>query len=149
MTRYAIVRDSDGLIENLVAWDGVAVWSPPAGTTVVSDSTGESEARARIDGWYGSPNFYPPMPSISAVDPISGAAAGGTTVTVTGYNLHLSDVIVKFDGVEATNIQNQTQTSLQCDTPAHAAGSVNVTIENGEGSWTGRSTLAGGFEYTA
>jgi hypothetical protein len=142
------VQDENGLIENVILWDGEAEWSPPVGTTAVPDSTGE-ELRASIGGWYGAETFHGPTPAIDSIDPVSGAAAGGTTITVAGFNLHLSDIVVKFGGVEATNIQNQTKTSLQCDTPAHAAGAVDVTIENGEGSWTGRSTLSNGYEYTA
>lgn len=145
MARYAVVRDSDGLIENAVLWDGVAEWSPPASTTAVEDTSEES----KIDGWYGDSTFHDPTPAIDSILPVSGGTAGGTTVTVTGYNLEGADVVVKFDGVEATNITNQTKTSLDCDTPAHAAESVDVTVENGAGTWTGRSTLSGGFEYTA
>ena len=146
--RYAIVQDADGLIINVVLWDGEAQWSPPVGTTAVADSTGE-EQRASIDGWYGAETFHRPTPAIDSIDPATGPAAGGTTITVAGYNLDGADVVVKFDGVEATNIQNQTKTSLQCDTPAHAAGSVDVTVENENGSWTGQDTLTNGYEYTA
>lgn len=144
MSNYAIVRDSDGLIENITVWDGVTPWTPPAGTTAV-----EYTDEARIDGWYSDPDWNGPTPAIDSIDPATGGTAGGDTVTIQGYNLDLDDVEVKFDGVAATNIQNQTKTSLQCDTPAHAAGAVDVTIENGEGSWTGRSTLTDGFEYAA
>lgn len=145
MANYAVVRDSDGLIENVVAWDGVSEWSPPTDTTAVEDSSNES----MIDGRYQTSTFYGPTPAIDSIDPVSGGTAGGTTVTITGYNLDLSDVVIKFDGTEATNITNQTKTSLQCDTPAHAAESIDVVVENGEGTWTGRSTLSSGYEYTA
>ena len=147
---YAVVRDTDGCITGLVMWDGEAQWSPDAGYTAVADAANDSTDReAVVDGWYGAETFHGPTPAIDSIDPVSGAAAGGTTITVTGYNLDLSDVVVKFDGVEATNIQNQTKTSLQCDTPAHAAGSVDVTVENENGSWTGQNTLTNGYEYTA
>ena len=142
-SRYAVVRDSDGWIETVAMWDGVADWSPPAGTSAVLDGSSE----AVLDGWYAAATFHRQTPAIDSIDPVTGVAAGGETVTITGYNLDLSDITVKFDGVAATNIANQTKTSLQCDTPAHAAGAVDVTIENGEGTWTGRSTLSGGFTY--
>ena len=144
-SRYAVVRDSDGLIETVVMWDGAAAWSPPAGTTAVLDASDE----ARIDGWYGASTFHGPTPAIDSLDPVSGAAAGGTTVTITGYNLEGADVVVKFDGVVATNITGQTKTSLDCDTPAGTIGAVDVTVENTGGSWTGRAALVGGFTYTA
>jgi len=33
--RYALV-DEDGLVENVVLWDGAAPWSPPTGLTAVA-----------------------------------------------------------------------------------------------------------------
>jgi hypothetical protein len=32
--RYAVI-DNTGTVTNVVEWDGVATWSPPAGSTVV------------------------------------------------------------------------------------------------------------------
>ena len=147
---YAVVQDSNGQVVNVVEWDGVSDWSPPAGTSAVLAPTGEEDppvTMAYVNGWRDGDGFHFPTPGIDSLDLVTGAAAGGTTVTVTGYNLDLSDVVVKFGGVAATNITNQTKTSLQCDTPAHAVGVVDVTIENGEGLWTGRSSLTGGFTY--
>lgn len=143
MSNYAVVQDSDGLIVNMVVWDGVTQWSPPAGTTAVEDVSNEG----RIDGNYTGSAFHNIMPKITGVDPATGDAAGGTTVTITGYNLDYGTVDVKFDGVSATNIANRTKTSLQCDTPAHAVGAVDVTVENENGSWAGQSALVGGFTY--
>lgn len=143
MANYAIVQDSDGLILNMIVWDGVTSWTPPAGSTAVED-TGDA---GKIDGNYTGSVFHDIMPKITSIDPTSGAAAGGDTVTVTGYNLDYGTVDVKFDGISATNIQNRTKTSLQCDIPAHAAGAVDVTVENENGSWTGQNTLSGGFTY--
>ena len=145
MARYAVVRDSDGLIENVVLWDGESEWSPPADTSAVDDASDE----AGIYGWDGDSVFHGPTPAIDSILPVSGGTAGGTTVTIQGYNLEGDDVVVKFDGEAATNLANQTKTSLDCDTPAHAVGDVDVTVENDVGTWTGRSTLSSSFEYTA
>lgn len=145
MADYAVIRDSDGLIVNVIEWDGAAAWSPPAGTTAVVIAAAE----AVIDGWYAASTFHAPSPAIDSIDPATDVAAGGATVTIQGYNLGGPDVVVKFDGVSATNIVNQTKTSLQCDVPAHATGTVDVTVENDAGSWTGRGTLTSGFEFTA
>jgi len=146
MAHYAIVRDSDGYIEMVAEWDGESAWSPPAGrTAVLSD---DSDAVA-IDGWYDETNGFHRRPIITSVDPVSGGTAGGTTVTVYGRWLDQGTVSVKFDGVAATNLQNITNESLECDAPAHAAGSVDVTVENNYGTFAGQNTLASGFEYTA
>jgi hypothetical protein len=40
MARYAIVRDSDGLVLNVAEWDGVRPWSPPPGRTAVQTDAG-------------------------------------------------------------------------------------------------------------
>jgi len=146
MARYAVVQDSDNMVSNTVVWDGEAQWSPPTGTTAVEDTGGT----ASINGWYESGvGFHPAMPKITGINPSSGGAAGGTTVTITGLNLATAGVIVKFDGTEATNLTNITDASLDCDTPSHAAGAVDVTVENTAGSWTGQNTLTDGFEYTS
>ena len=47
--RYAIVKN--GIVENVILWDGVSDWTPPAGPTLVSDS----DAKAKIGGtWNGT-----------------------------------------------------------------------------------------------
>jgi hypothetical protein len=135
------------MVANIVMWDPVASpdWTPPTNTTAVEDAADQ----AVIRGWYDDPDFKAIMPKITSIDPATGPAAGGTTVTIQGLNLDSPGVVVKFDGVDATNLQNITDTSLQCDTPAHAAGTVDVTVENTAGSWTGQNVLTDGFEYTA
>jgi hypothetical protein len=52
---------------------------------------------------------------------------------------------VKFDGTPATGVSiSPDGTSVTCDTPAHAAGVVDIVIENDDAQ-TG--TLSSGFEY--
>lgn len=36
MARYAVL-DKDGLVVNVIEWDGLAKWSPPDGCTVQPD----------------------------------------------------------------------------------------------------------------
>lgn len=33
--RYAIVNDASKVVENIIVWDGVSPYTPPAGTTLV------------------------------------------------------------------------------------------------------------------
>lgn len=33
MKKYLVIRD--GVVENIILWDGVAHWPPPEGTTVL------------------------------------------------------------------------------------------------------------------
>lgn len=40
MGRWAVVRTADNLVVNVIEWDGVAPYTPPAGTFLV-DGTGK------------------------------------------------------------------------------------------------------------
>lgn len=39
MARYAITRNSDGLVRNIIEWDGVSSWGPPGGHTARLSAT--------------------------------------------------------------------------------------------------------------
>jgi hypothetical protein len=55
MNRYAIVLD--GVVSNIIVWDGVAVWSPPVGSVVVA-----LDADQPCDiGWTYDPKESPPF----------------------------------------------------------------------------------------
>lgn len=54
MPRYAIV-DSENNVTNIVDWDGVTEWAPPAGTTLVA-VTDDSEAER--GGTYSNGQFH-------------------------------------------------------------------------------------------
>jgi hypothetical protein len=83
-------------------------------------------------------------PVISGITPTDGSTAGGTAVTITGINFTTTpDTTVTFDGTPATNLVVLNPTTATCDTPAHAAGTVDVTMTNSNGS----DTLTGGFTY--
>jgi hypothetical protein len=69
-----------------------------------------------------------------SIDPGSGAAGGGNTVTITGYGFD-GGTTVDFDGTPATSIVSSMDgTSLTCVAPAHTAGIIDVlvtTVSNG------------------
>ncbi len=44
--RYAVVRDSDSEVENVIEWDGQTEWSPPLGT-----SANQSDEASPGDRW--------------------------------------------------------------------------------------------------
>ena len=57
MARYAIIRTSDGRMENAVEWDGdISKWSPPIGHFTLLTNEGNSG-----DTWDGS-KFIPLIP---------------------------------------------------------------------------------------
>ncbi|MEU3499248.1 IPT/TIG domain-containing protein [Streptomyces hundungensis] len=86
--------------------------------------------------------LFPPA-TITAITPATGAAAGGTVVTITGAALDgVSDV--KFGNTPGTNLKILTANRLQVTTPAGTAGAVNVVV----GDDAGPVTKAGGFTYS-
>ena len=86
--------------------------------------------------------FYSFNPNIdvSTVTPSTGSTAGGTTVVVSGTSA-LGVTSVEFDGVPGTNVAVISATEVAVDTPPHAAGTVDVTVNGGT------DTIPGGFTY--
>lgn len=93
-------------------------------------------------------------PNVTFVTPASGPVAGGTVVTVNGSKFDLPPgfaciapcpVRVFFGDAEAT-VRDAGNSQIVVATPAHAAGSVDVTVRTGDGR-TG--TLPNGFTYTS
>lgn len=71
-------------------------------------------------------------PAITSLSPEEGTTAGGTIVTITGtdFSTTLADNIVKFGSDNAT-VTAATATQLTVESPAHAAGQVNVSVTVG------------------
>ena len=70
-----------------------------------------------------------PPPTIGSITPITGTAAGGTAVTITGTGF-LAGATVTFGGTAATGVTVASSTSITATTPAHAAGTVSVVVSN-------------------
>jgi len=85
----------------------------------------------------------PPAPT--AVSPPSGAASGGTSVTITGTGFS-AGASASFGGTAATNVTVVSSASITATTPAHAAGTVNVVVTNSNGQ---SGTLSSGYTYTS
>jgi hypothetical protein len=83
--------------------------------------------------------------SISAVGPEVGLVAGGTPVIVRGSGF-AAGVTVTFDATLGTNVAIIDSTHLVVTAPAHAVGTVNVTVANAAGE---SSTLTNGYAYIA
>ncbi len=84
-----------------------------------------------------------PIPTITGISPSSGRDIGGTTVVISGSNFFATGLSVTFGGL-ATSCTRNSDSQLTCTTPAHAAGPVDVVIENSYGSETDYN----GFTYT-
>ena len=117
----------------------------PAGTAGARDvrvtlSGGQSATRTG-----GFTYTAPVTPTLSAVSPVSGPAAGGTAVTLTGTNF-AAGATVTVGGAAATSVVVVSSTRITAVTPAGAAGArdVRVALSGGQAA-----TLTGGFTYTA
>src|SRR5581483_4364617 len=109
----------------------------------VTNSTGTSTAS-------GSDHFtFDTAPTVTAVSPSAGPAAGGTSVTITGTGfLTVSGAAgVEFGGVDATSYTVDSDTQITATTPAASAGTVDVTVTSGNG--TSSATAADHFTYDA
>ncbi|WP_340373788.1 IPT/TIG domain-containing protein [Streptomyces sp. SS7] len=84
----------------------------------------------------------PAVPTVTAITPASGPAAGGTPFAITGS--HLTGAAVTIGGVAATNvIVDPTGTVLAGITPAGTAGNAAVVVTTPAGS----ASVTGGFTY--
>lgn len=73
------------------------------------------------------------IPSVTGVAPVQGGAGGGTLVTVTGTSF-IAGSTVNFGVPAATGVVIGSVTSITCNSPAHIAGVVDVTVTNSGGT---------------
>jgi hypothetical protein len=72
-------------------------------------------------------------PKVSSISPNAGPVAGGQTVTIIGTNL-TGATGVAFGTTGATSVTIVSDTALTATVPAHAAGTVNVTVTTPKGT---------------
>ena len=87
----------------------------------------------------------PPEPTVTKVSPTSGTIAGGTAVTISGTNL-AGAMAVHFGAASAT-VKTDTETEITVESPAHAAGQVDVTVTTPSG--TSATSQLDHFTYEA
>ncbi len=126
---------------NVVVVSGtqITATTPPgsAGAVTVTVTNPGAQSGSLANGF-----TYVVVPTVSAVSPNSGLTTGGTAVTITGTNF-AAGATVTFGGTAATNVVVVSGTQITATTPAHAAGSVTVTVTvNGQSG-----SLSNGFTY--
>ncbi|QIG45063.1 hypothetical protein G5V58_21905 [Nocardioides anomalus] len=84
---------------------------------------------------------YLDAPTLTSVAPAQGSSAGGTVVTLTGTGFR-PGLTVAFDGVEVP-ADSVTATSATVTTPAHPAGTVDVSVATD----CGTATAASAYSY--
>lgn len=78
---------------------------------------------------------YTGSPTVTGVSPNFGSTAGGTTVTITGTGFCNNLLVVNFGATPSTGLPNViSDTQVQAVSPAHAAGTVDVTVTTGGGT---------------
>jgi IPT/TIG domain len=82
--------------------------------------------------------------SLSVVSPNSGAASGGTGVTLTGTGL-TGATVVSFGGIAATSVNVVDTNTITAVTPAHAVGAVDVVVATPAGG----ASITNGYTYVA
>lgn len=86
-----------------------------------------------------------PGPSVSTLTPSVAPLTGADDVVLSGANFVPGSTTVNFDNLVITP-SAVTSTSLTFDAPAHAAGTVEVSVTTPNGT---SDEVAGGFTYTA
>ncbi len=74
-------------------------------------------------------------PTVTSVNVRSGSTAGGDTVRIKGFGFSedLAPMTVRFGGTEASETTISSGKTILAKTPAHAEGTVHVTVENEAG----------------
>jgi hypothetical protein len=85
-----------------------------------------------------------PAPRIAGISPVSGLAAGGTIIRITGENFQEGAQVIIGDS-EATEVAFVSSAELTAKTPPGAAGSVAVVVANPDGQ---SAIQEEGFTYT-
>jgi hypothetical protein len=143
--------------------DGASVGSPGAGFTV-TDSTHitiasmPAHAAGTVDiqvvssdalpnvNTAGDNYTYHNVPAVTAVNPVSGPASGGTLVTITGSGF-TGATSVTFGGTAVAGLSVVDDAHVVVNAPAHAAGLVNVQVTTPGG--TSPIVAADQYTYTA
>ncbi len=83
---------------------------------------------------------------VDTIEPSSGPAVGGTSVTVSGAGFD-DDLEVRVGALVATDVEVLDETTLTATTPPGSAGPADVAVGRGTGESRRHSVLAGGFVY--
>jgi hypothetical protein len=102
--------------------------------TVGSETSKEIKEREELE-----------RPVVKLVEPKEGGPSGGTFVTITGLNFSPEHSGVKFGESEATEISCPSSTQCTAVSPAHEAGTVDVTVTTTGGTST--TSAADQFTY--
>jgi hypothetical protein len=123
----------------------ITATAPPsvAGTVDVTVATAAGISAASSADHY---TFTGTAPAVTALDVASGTTAGGTVVVLTGSNFN-GATGVSFGSTAAANFTVVSATEIDATAPAHAAGTVHVTVTSAYG--TSSTSSADQFTFLA
>lgn len=124
----------------------VVVLAPPhaAGVVDVVLSNGDGQSSTRPGAFTYELVAVVPAPVLASLSVTQGGTGGGTPVLLAGSGF-ATGATVSFGG-SAAPATVLSSTSISATTPAHGAGTVDVSVSNPDGQGT---TLAAAFTYTA
>jgi hypothetical protein len=130
--------------------DGVSPWSDwlavaAIGWSLTCDNAAQAGGSMRvvISNFQLTVTYHGGTPkTVGSVYPVSGAATGGESVTVSGTGF-TGATRVTFGGANATAVVVKSDAIITCTTPAHAVGAVDVTVVG-----VGTATAAYTFQST-
>ena len=95
--------------------------------------SGLAEVAGISAGGSSSLSYGAPAPAVASVEPNTGPASGGTTVTITGTNF-TGATAVRFGSIAAASFTVNSSTSITAVTPPEASGKVNLFITTPDGT---------------
>ncbi|MFR9750050.1 IPT/TIG domain-containing protein [Nocardia sp. 004] len=98
-------------------------------TATAPIGVGAAGVTVTTSGGISNPGIYTyvPFPVITGINPVSGPAAGGTAVTISGSNF-TGATSVTFGGTPAASFTVDNDGQITATTAAHAAGAVSVDV---------------------
>ena len=85
-----------------------------------------------------------PAPAVTDVLPSVGSAAGGASIKIVGTGF-MPGMTATFDGITVTGtLDSRSFTTFYSETPAHAVGTVDLTVTNPDGQ---SNRVAAGYTY--
>lgn len=122
----------------------VPILDQPRPEGPVDISVGNDNGTALISNAFVFVDSTNTTPRLIAVTPQVSLVEGGTRAAIISAGLQGTPVQVLFGGIPATHCETTATTGLSCDAPAHAAGSVDVTVRTDRDETV---TLARAFKY--
>lgn len=138
-------------IGGAAATNVVVVSSTTISATTPAGALGTASVVVTTDGGSNAGNtlysYLVLTPTVTTINPSTGAPAGGNSVTITGTGLS-GATVVKFGTASVTTFTANTATSITLNAPAGAAGNqVDITVTNASG--TSVTSSADKYTYVA